>query len=303
MNQQHPLYVPLVINGKDCQPEMVERGFNADGYGKASVYGYDVRVQAADGNLCNLAVDSSAQAFVSWRDTNPHQRRELLLRLANLLREREIRIESIIVEEINCSPEWAHINLEDSIKLIEEAAALVTSSSMNGLIPHTRATDSLALVLKEPLGVVLGIAPWNAPLILGFRAVVAPIAAGNTAILKGSELSPRTHYFIARLFQDAGFPPGVLNFLLHREQDAPEVFQTLIRRREIRKCNFTGSTPVGRIVASQAAAALKPVLLELGGKNYAVVLEDADLDKAAKEVAEGALLNVSILERYDSHIY
>lgn len=86
-----------------------------------------------------------------------------------------------------------------------------------------------------------------------------------------------------------------MNFITHRAQDASECFDTLINHPAIRKCNFTGSTAVGRIIASKAGAALKPVLLELGGKNFAIVLEDADLDKAAEQVLEGAFLNVGEL--------
>lgn len=106
-------------------------------------------------------------------------------------------------------------------------------------------------------------------------------------------MSPQTHYLVASLFQEAGFPPGVLNFLLYRPQDAPDIFDVLINHPAIKKCNFTGSTQVGRIIASQAALVLKPVLLELGGKNFAVVLDDADLDLAAREITKGAFLNVS----------
>lgn len=104
------------------------------------------------------------------------------------------------------------------------------------------------------------------------------------------------------MFQEAGFPPGVLNFLLHRPEDAPEIFDTLINHPKIKKCNFTGSTQVGRLVASQAATALKPVLLELGGKNFTIVLDDADLDLAAHEIIKGAFLNVSVTERTLSSI-
>lgn len=177
--------------------------------------------------------------------------------------------------------------------LIEETAALVTSFNLTGSIPPSQNSEAHSLVVLEPLGVIIGIAPWNSPLLLGFRAVLPAIAIGNTAILKGSELSPRTHYFIASLFREAGFPPGVCNFLLHPADVAATVFETIIERHEVRKCNFTGSTPVGRAIANRAASALKPCLLELGGKNFAVVLDDADVAKAASLVCEGAFLNVS----------
>lgn len=289
--------LPLIIDGKDLRADTAERVFSEDTFGRCHIHGEGILIQGADATSCRLAVESCSRAFVSWKNSSPHYRRELFLRLAKLLREREDEIKLLMQLEINCSPLWSTINVEDSMKMIEEAAALTTSLALNGIAPQSHSTSVQALVLNEPLGVVLGIAPWNSPLILGFRAVVAPVAAGNTAILKGSELSPRTHHFIANLFRDSGFPPGVLNFLVHREEDAGEVFRALIERQEVRKCNFTGSTPVGRLIASKAAMELKPVLLELGGKNFAVVLEDADLEQAAKLVLEGAFLYVS---RYPS---
>lgn len=97
---------------------------------------------------------------------------------------------------------------------------------------------------------------------------------------------------MANLFRDAGFPPGVLNFVLHRPEDAPALYEQTISNPHVRKCNFTGSTAVGRIIASKAAFALKPVLLELGGKNFALVLDDADVKQAAEEITLGAFLNV-----------
>ncbi|CZR66992.1 related to aldehyde dehydrogenase [Phialocephala subalpina] len=283
--------VPLIIDGEEFRPDGTEYTFFADNFGKHLTQSYEIPIHGADVKSCNLAVDSCARAFTSWRESSPHHKRHLFHKTVTLLREREVEIRSIMEQEINCTPTWSHINFEDSIRIIEEAAALVTSPTLGGIIPPATSVKSQALVFIEPLGVIIGIAPWNSPLILGLRAVVAPIAAGNTAILKGSELSPRTHYFVARLFKDAGFPPGVLNFLVHREQDGPEIFKTLIERPEVRKCNFTGSTPVGRILASQAARSLKPMLLELGGKNFAVVMKDADLDQAARLVVEGAFLN------------
>lgn len=92
-------------------------------------------------------------------------------------------------EEIYCTEEWSHINLVDSIGMIEETAARLTSKSLSGEIAHSSTSDSCALVFSRPLGVVLGIAPWNSPLILGFRAVLAPVAVGNTAILKVRDLN------------------------------------------------------------------------------------------------------------------
>ncbi|KAE8382392.1 putative aldehyde dehydrogenase [Aspergillus bertholletiae] len=258
--------IPLIIDGQDILAPHGER------HGRIlnNIQKWPTFYQGATRDLAFQAAESSANAYSAWSRTTPIQRRSLLLRLAEVLRTRAEEVKQICFEEIHCGRLWADIITNDSIGLVEEYASLTTSIA-TGSIPFIQ--RGYGLVLKEPLGVVLGIAPWNAPIILGLRAVVAPIAAGNAAILKGSELSPQTHCLLASLFRDAGFPPGVFNFILHRPEDAPEIFD------------------VGHIIASQAAMALKPVFLELGGKNFTVVLDDADLDLAASQIIKGAFLN------------
>ncbi|KAM6504582.1 hypothetical protein FSOLCH5_015324 [Fusarium solani] len=200
-------------------------------------------------------------------------------------------------EETYCEAAWAQKSFNGSVALIEENACLATSQTLQGSIPHTHCEGAHAAIINRPFGVVLGIAPWNSPLILAFRAVIAPVVAGNTVILKGSEFSPKTHLFVANLFVEAGFPPGVVNFLLHRPQDAASVVHSLINHTAVRKINFTGSTKVGSIIAKAAGEALKPVLLELGGKNCVLVLEDADVQRAAEGVLEGITENVGLPPR------
>ncbi|KFY90238.1 hypothetical protein V498_06095 [Pseudogymnoascus sp. VKM F-4517 (FW-2822)] len=291
MGSEPQIRVPLIIDGVDVFLPDQKLAFTPQCSVSDGVSGCQTSAQGADIASCHAAVESSARAFKLWSRTSTTHRRRLLLGLANLLKSKEEDIRTIIEEEIHATSLWSHINFQDSILMIEEAASLTTSPTLSGTIPASQDPESQVLILTEPLGVILGIAPWNSPLILGFRSVLPAIATGNTAILKGSELSPRVHYFVAALFREAGFPPGVCNFLLHRAEDAVQVFDTIIERPEIRKCNFTGSTAVGRSIASKASRALKPCLLELGGKNFAIVLEDADLEKAANMVAEGAFLN------------
>jgi acyl-CoA reductase-like NAD-dependent aldehyde dehydrogenase len=138
---------------------------------------------------------------------------------------------------------------------------------------------------------VLGMAPWNAPVILGVRAVALPLACGNTVVLKASEICPRTHALIADVLRQAGFPAGVVNLVTNAPADAPQVVEALVAHPAVRRINFTGSTKVGKIIAQLAARHLKPVLLELGGKAPLLVLRDADLDEAVKAAAFGAFMN------------
>lgn len=133
----------------------------------------------------------------------------------------------------------------------------------------------------------------NAPYLLGIRAILWPLAAGNTVVFKASESSPRSHWALADVLLEAGLPAGALNLIFHSPQDAAEISNTLIQHPAIRKINFTGSTHVGRLLAVEASRNLKPILLELGGKASAIICEDADLKKAAEACVLGSFANVS----------
>ena len=114
--------------------------------------------------------------------------------------------------------------------------------------------------------------------------------------MKGSELSPRCFSVLGQVFTEGGLPPGALNIIYHRPQDAAEITSTIIENPAIKKVNFTGSTAVGSIIAGLAGKNLKPVLMELGGKASAIVCDDANIETAATECALGAFLHVSFLQ-------
>jgi acyl-CoA reductase-like NAD-dependent aldehyde dehydrogenase len=147
------------------------------------------------------------------------------------------------------------------------------------------------LAVRQPAGVVLGIAPWNGPVILGVRAIAMALACGNTVILKASEICPATHRLIGEVMLEAGLAPGVVNVVTNAPADAPKIVDALVSHPAVRRVNFTGSTRVGRIIGETAARHLKPALLELGGKAPFVVLDDADLDEAVKAAAFGGFVN------------
>jgi vanillin dehydrogenase len=152
--------------------------------------------------------------------------------------------------------------------------------------------DALSLAVRQPAGVVAAFAPWNAPLILGARAVAAPLAAGNTVVVKASEDAPLAcALFLADILREAGLPAGALNVLTNDRRDAAVIAETLIADPRVRRVNFTGSTGVGRRIGELAARHLTPAVLELGGKNSVLVLDDADLEYAVNAIAFGAYLN------------
>ncbi|WP_443798133.1 aldehyde dehydrogenase family protein, partial [Burkholderia vietnamiensis] len=168
-------------------------------------------------------------------------------------------------------------------------AAMTTQ--IDGAVIPSDVPGSIAMAVRQPCGVVLGIAPWNAPVILATRALAMPLACGNTVVLKASEGCPGVHRLIGSVLHDAGLGDGVVNVITHAPQDAPAIVERLIANPAVRRVNFTGSTRVGRIVATLAAQHLKPALLELGGKAPVLVLDDADLDAAVDAVAFGAFFN------------
>ena len=235
------------------------------------------------------AAEAAAAAFPAWSALGPNARRSLLNRAAEEIEARAETFVEAMTEELRASEPWARFNMMLGAGVIREAAALTTQ--ITGEVIPSDKPGLLSLALREPVGVVLGIAPWNAPVILGCRAIAAPLACGNTVILKASERCPRTHGLIVEAFAAAGFPRGVVNLVTNEPADAAEVVGALIDHPAVRRINFTGSTAVGRIVARRAADHLKPILLELGGKAPLIVLEDADLDEAVKAAAFGAFLN------------
>lgn len=237
----------------------------------------------------DAALASAQAAFPAWRVLPPAKKRDIFLKAADIMDSRREELTKYMMDETGAPSGWAAFNLGLATEIIRDVAGRITS--IVGSIPQVQEEGKSGLVYKEPYGVILGIAPWNAPYILGTRAIVYALAAGNTAILKAPEFSPMCSTGIVTCFHRAGLPPGVLNLLAHHPADAPAITKHLIESPIIKKINFTGSTAVGRIIAEAAGRNLKPVLLELGGKAPAIVWEDADLKLAAQECAVGSFDN------------
>ena len=237
----------------------------------------------------NRAVEATAAAFPEWSAMEPSKRAELLTAAADLLTERAPEIAQTMTEECGAVFGWGMFNCDLAAGMLRAAAAqagLPGTDDIPSQVPGLK-----AMGVRQPVGVVVGIAPWNAPVILATRAVATPLAYGNTVVLKASEECPRTHAAVAAAINDAGVAPGVINLLTNAPDDAAAVVEALIAHPEVRRVNFTGSTKVGRIIAAKAAEHLKRTLLELGGKAPMVVLADADLDEAVNAAGFGAFMN------------
>jgi acyl-CoA reductase-like NAD-dependent aldehyde dehydrogenase len=235
------------------------------------------------------AADRAAQAFVGWSRVGPTERRRLLLRAADLLEASTERLAATMAGETGAARPWIAFNVRLSASMVREAAALTTQVS--GQVFPSDHVDNLVMALRQPAGVVLSIAPWNAPVILAVRAIATPLACGDTVVLKASEICPGTHQLIASIFEEAGLPGGALEVVTHAAEDAPQIVDALIAHHAVRRVNFTGSTRVGRIIGELCGRHLKPSLLELGGKAPLVILDDADLDAAVQAAAFGAFMH------------
>ncbi|MHB0774241.1 aldehyde dehydrogenase [Halomonas sp. WWR20] len=244
---------------------------------------------AASADDARQAAEAAGQAFMAWSKTGPGERRAKLLKAAELMEARQSDFIERMVDETGATPGWAGFNVMVAASILREAAALTTQ--VTGDIIPSNIPDNLAMGIRVPCGVVLGIAPWNAPIILGTRAIATPLACGNTVILKASEQCPATHHLIGEVLIEAGFGEGIVNVITNAPEQAAAVVSALIEHPAVVRINFTGSTQVGRIIAEKAARQLKPALLELGGKAPFIVLDDADLDAAAEAAAFGAFFN------------
>jgi acyl-CoA reductase-like NAD-dependent aldehyde dehydrogenase len=235
------------------------------------------------------AVEAAAKAFPSWSATPPNRKRALLLKAAQNLEAKIPQFAAAMRAETGSSDSWAGFNAQFAMSLLHEAAAATTQ--ITGEVIPSNVPGNVSMGIRQPVGVVLGMAPWNAPIILGVRAIAVPLACGNTVVFKGSETCPLTHQLIVDAFQEAGFPDGVINYITNAPEDAPQVVEAMIGHPAVKRVNFTGSTRVGRIIAMTCAKYLKPVVLELGGKAPLLILEDADLDAAVNAAAFGCFAN------------
>ncbi|MCJ1449694.1 hypothetical protein MMC28_000022 [Mycoblastus sanguinarius] len=262
--------VPLHINGKDVTTETtfdVKSPVTNKFLWKSSSVSKDDAIKA---------VEAAQAAFPAWSKTKPSQRRDILLKASEILQDRmEEAIEYMDIETGSTADVSRHFNLPATIEQLRDVAGRIVTAT--GHIPICLEDGKSALV--------------NAPYILGVRAISYAIAAGNTCILKGSEISPRCFWLISQIFKEAGLPDGVLSVIFHRPQDAAEVTTAIIEHPFVKKINFTGSTAVGSIIAAQAGKNLKPVLMELGGKAPTIVLKDANLEKAAQGCVVGAFMH------------
>ena len=248
------------------------------------------RVPSTPPEAVQDAVDEAAAAQRLWGAAPHRERRELLVTVAELVLDRADEIVETAISE-TAKPRTEALASEvypaaDTLVWLASNAARVLAPervrAARPVVPQKR-----AWVLYEPLGVVAVISPWNLPFAIAFTQVAHAVAAGNAAVVKPSELAPLSGALVERLFADAGAPAGLVRVV----QGDAAVGDALVRADGVAKIVFTGSVGGGRLVAAAAAERLVPLTLELSGKDPMLVLDDAELDRAAAGAAWGAFLN------------
>jgi acyl-CoA reductase-like NAD-dependent aldehyde dehydrogenase len=248
------------------------------------------RVPAGGREDARRAIEAAAAAFPTWSKAPPAVRQGIFLRAADILERRQDEVVSLLARETGASFGFGMFQMHFVPGLFRQAAALAYSPI--GEILPSDMPGAFAMGMRRPVGVVAAIAPWNAALILSARSIAAPLALGNTVVLKPSENSPVVGGLLwGEIFEEAGLPPGVLNIVTHAREQAEEIGAELVENPSVRRINFTGSTAVGRTLAEAAGRNLKRVVLELGGSNPLIVLGDADLEYAVDAAAFGAFMH------------
>ncbi|MDB4279255.1 aldehyde dehydrogenase family protein [Paraglaciecola sp.] len=232
------------------------------------------------------AVTAAHEAFQSWKDTQPSQREMILLKAADVMTAHSETLKNILIDEAGSSMFKAGYETSHTPGFLRSMAGecrRVTGETYESDYPGVKSYS-----IRRPLGVVLAISPFNFPLLLAIRKIGWAIAAGNTVVLKPSEVTPIIALKIAEIFHEAGLPAGVLNVIPAHGIDLKD---SLIADPRVKKVTFTGSTKVGRAIAASCAQYGKPITLEMGGKNPLIVLKDADIDYAVNAAAFSNYMN------------
>jgi aldehyde dehydrogenase (NAD+) len=229
------------------------------------------------------AVDCAAEAFAGWRATPAPARGRIVARAARLLEEHKEELATILTREEGKTLAESRGELQRSINVAEFCAG--ESRRMNGETIQSELPSNFAYTIKQPLGVVACVTPWNFPVAIPVWKIAPALVAGNTVVFKPATLTPASAIRIVELFVEAGIPPGVLNLVLGSGSEAGD---EIINHPAVKAVSFTGSNEVGIRLYEEVSRRGAKVQCEMGGKNPVVILEDADLELAVESTAQGA---------------
>lgn len=240
-------------------------------------------IKQATREEARAAVESAIEAFPGWRSTPAPARGKIVAKAARLLEEHKEELARILTSEEGKTLAESRGELQRSINVAEFCAG--ESRRMNGETIQSELPSNFAYTIKQPLGVVACVTPWNFPVAIPVWKIAPALVAGNTVVFKPASLTPATAVRIVEIFQEAGIPAGVLNLVIGSGSEAGD---EIIGHPAVKAVSFTGSNEVGIRLYEQVSRRGAKVQCEMGGKNPVVILEDADLDLAVESTAQGA---------------
>lgn len=232
------------------------------------------------------AMQAARAALPAWRALSAIERAAYLHKTAAILERDKEKIGTILAKEVAKGIKAAIgevVRTADLIRYAAEEGLRITGQAMEGGGFEAASKNKLAVVRREPVGIVLAIAPFNYPVNLSASKIAPALIAGNVVMFKPPTQGSISGLLLAKAFEEAGIPAGVFNTITGR---GSEIGDYIIEHKEVNFINFTGSTPIGERIGRLAG--MRPIMLELGGKDAALVLEDADLEHAAKQIVAGA---------------
>src|SRR2546421_7276544 len=240
-------------------------------------------IRQATRDEARRAVEAASEAFRAWRATPAPTRGRIVARAARLMEENKEELAQLLTREEGKTIAESRGELQRSINVAEFCAG--ESRRMNGETIQSELPSNFAYSLKQPLGVVACVTPWNFPVAIPVWKIAPALVAGNTVVFKPATLTPGTAVRIVELFEAAGIPGGVLNLVLGSGSDAGD---EIINHPAVKAVSFTGSNQIGIRLYEEVSRRGAKVQCEMGGKNPVVILEDADLDLAVESTAQGA---------------
>jgi len=252
--------------------------------------GLYARVAAGGRPEAKLAVESAANAFPSWSQTTPAERAKLFFKAAEIVKRRRAEIAGILAVETGSTISFSTFQQDLVAATIEQAAGWMYLPQGEVLQSNIRGVHSIGI--RRPLGVVASFTPWNGANVLSWRAVISPVAAGNTVVVKPSELAPiSAGIILAQIAEEAGFPPGVINVVTHAPGAAADIADVFFESPDVRVINLIGGVKTAKVLAKRAGETLKRTTMELGGYNPMIILDDVDVDYAVRTATFGSFFH------------
>ena len=248
------------------------------------------RVAAGTRDDARIAVDAAADAFKGWSTTAPSEKARLFLKAAEIVTRRRADIAEVLARETGSTISFATFQQDLVAATLQQAAGWVFLP--RGEVLETSLPGTHSIGVRRPLGVVASFTPWNGANILSWRAVISPVAAGNTVVVKPSEFAPvSAGIMLAEVAEEAGFPAGVINVVTHAPGVAGAIADEFFDRPEVRVIKLIGGVKTARMLAERAGRTLKRTVLELGGFNPMIILDDVDMEYAVRTATFGSFFH------------